>query len=533
MASIRSIPINDPAPTRGSDTQFLASDPYLASRYRFGQALVDDGSSSAPTQSRNEGIARIAKALIGAWSMRQTTDDAKQRGSDYNDALAKALSAGEPWRPPEPIFKDKAGADAESVRLGQEQMGMKVGPPNPDSIAVQTGQPAPNTGGMAGMIASLTNSGNKDVLPLATNLRMQQIAENSKRTTPLSPEELAAYPKGTVGYKDSTGAHHITYKPREQVPGTDVPYPPAVQNQKVDVARQTAEARAAARADPQTKYTYSYGVGPSAADPEKEVPGTWRYPTNSDDEPKFFPGSKQLKKPESVSAEETNDIDAAARAIANYQMKPPSSSLRSPRNLAVIKRVMEINPEYDATQFDARSKSVKDFSTGRQGQQIQSFNVALDHMDTLRELGGALKNGDIRMFNSLAQRFAAATGNPAPVSFDAAKRIIGQEVVKAIVGMGGGVEERKEAGDVFSRVNSPEQLEGALDAVQKLMVGQLRGLKKTYEGTTKLKDFENRLDDRARKLFRKHNPPAAGDVIDGYKFKGGDPANQANWEKAS
>jgi hypothetical protein len=99
----------------------------------------------------------------------------------------------------------------------------------------------------------------------------------------------------------------------------------------------------------------------------------------------------------------------------------------------------------------------------------------------------------MRAFNSIAQRIASETGNPAPTNFDAAKKIVADEVVKAIVGSGGGVSDREEAARAFDKASSPEQLSGAIATAKRLMRGQLNGLKQQYKASTGKDDFDTRF----------------------------------------
>ena len=163
-----------------------------------------------------------------------------------------------------------------------------------------------------------------------------------------------------------------------------------------------------------------------------------------------------------------------------------------------------------ASDYASRVKAARDWGTGPLGNQTRSFNVGLYHLDTLQELADALKNGDTKAFNKLANEWGVQTGNPAPTNFETAKQIIGAEVVKAIVGAGGGgVQERLEAANHIGASMSPEQMTGAIDTTQALMVGQLRGLKQQYERTTKNTDFEDAfLSPEARALFEKETQKA-------------------------
>jgi hypothetical protein len=176
-----------------------------------------------------------------------------------------------------------------------------------------------------------------------------------------------------------------------------------------------------------------------------------------------------------------------------------------------LQKFIEKNPDATpeavtkfAADYAEQVKAAKDWGTGPLGNQTRSFSVGLYHLETLQELADALKNGDINTFNAIANKWGAETGQAAPTNFNTARQIIGAEVVKAIVGAGGGgVQERLEAANHISTSLSPEQMAGAIKTTEDLMVGQLKGLKSQYERTTKNSDFEDTfLSPEARDLFQ-------------------------------
>lgn len=163
----------------------------------------------------------------------------------------------------------------------------------------------------------------------------------------------------------------------------------------------------------------------------------------------------------------------------------------------------------------SRSKAVKDFSTGKQGQQVNAFNTAIDHLGTMDKLSDALQNGDVKAINALGNEVAKQTGAPAPTNFNAAKQIVTAEVIKAVVASGGGVTERQEAERNFANANSPAQLKGVIDTYKQLLGGQLKSLNLQYENTTGRKDFEKKLTPDAKATLSKlrgTETPAAGGV---------------------
>jgi hypothetical protein len=167
-----------------------------------------------------------------------------------------------------------------------------------------------------------------------------------------------------------------------------------------------------------------------------------------------------------------------------------------------------------------KTKVNKDFSTGIQGRQVTAFNTAIDHLSTMEKLADALQNKDTRAINLLSNTIAKQTGEPAPTNFDAARRIVAAEIVKAIVASGGGVEERKAAADDFLNTSSPAQLKGVINTKKQLLGGQLNSLGLQYEQGTGRTDFDKKLTSDAKAEFQKirgkHNesntrlPPGVG-----------------------
>lgn len=196
-----------------------------------------------------------------------------------------------------------------------------------------------------------------------------------------------------------------------------------------------------------------------------------------------------------------------AQMIASGRMAPLGQmALRSPQGLKIMSRVQELNPDFRAQDFGTASKAEKDFATGKQGNSVRSFNVSLTHLDTLANLADALNNGNTQLINKFGNAVASQTGNSAPTNFDAAKKIVADEIVKAIVGSGGGVADREEASRVISAANSPEQLKGVIGTYKELMAGQLHGLNDQYTATTGRNDFEKYLSPQARTYVSSKKP---------------------------
>lgn len=196
------------------------------------------------------------------------------------------------------------------------------------------------------------------------------------------------------------------------------------------------------------------------------------------------------------------------KAIAEGRMSLSDLGVRGKEREALAQAVNQYDPSFDSAQAKARFSAAKDFATGKAGNTVRSLNVSIEHLNTLQSAADALKNGNIQVFNQLGNQIAAATGQTPPTNFDATKKIVADEIVKGIVGSGGGVADREEAARVISGANSPAQLAGVIKQYKELLGGQLKGLKQQYERTTQRKDFDDTfLTPEARRELEP--PPAA------------------------
>lgn len=153
----------------------------------------------------------------------------------------------------------------------------------------------------------------------------------------------------------------------------------------------------------------------------------------------------------------------------------------------------------------AKAASLRAYSAaGKEGQAIQATNTGLNHLDTVEQLALAQKNGDTRLFNSIANRLAAETGRPAPTNLAAAITMVSPEVSKAVIGAAGGQAEREEFARNFNPSGSPQQALQGIGVIKELMGGRLTESQRTYERTVGKKDFrETMLSPAAQRVLDK------------------------------
>ena len=209
-----------------------------------------------------------------------------------------------------------------------------------------------------------------------------------------------------------------------------------------------------------------------------------------------------------------DQIDYYASMYNQTRTLPALGMGSAPLRQKILSRAAELGMAGGANAADAAANVVanaqtrateaatlKAFSNGPTANRVTALNAAMEHLGTLDDLSKALQNNDVRLLNTAGNAVAKQLGVAAPTNFNAAKQIVGAEIIKAIVNNGGGVTERREAADAINGAGSPAQLSGVISTYHQLLGGQLLSLKQQYETGTNRTDFDKRLNPRVKKLL--------------------------------
>jgi hypothetical protein len=203
------------------------------------------------------------------------------------------------------------------------------------------------------------------------------------------------------------------------------------------------------------------------------------------------------------------------KKVADYEIDPRTTSVKGGMREKLMSAVAKYDPAYNQNEFGTRAKAMKDFSTGTQGNIIRSFDVAIDHLDTLQKAATAMQNGDTRLINSIRNKWREETGSDLPTNFQSLVPLVSGEIAKAVIGSNNALSDREELRNLLKAANSPGQISGTIQSYKALMSGQLKGLKKQYEQTTGKKDFDSRIRDATRNELES-GTKAAPVTVDGY-----------------
>jgi len=217
--------------------------------------------------------------------------------------------------------------------------------------------------------------------------------------------------------------------------------------------------------------------------------------------------------------------DMLAQGIADYTVKPLTGmALRSPYGLAIMAEVKRINPAWDQTTAEAKSKAAKDFATGPQGNSLRSFSTASVHLGQTVDLMKALKNRDVQGVNFIKNKMKEWAGSVDPTNFDAVKAVVSQEVNKSIVPGVTGVEERRHLAELLSSTKGEKQLLDIAEQYLHLMEAQRYNL-------TAQRKAAGLPESTLPEYKTEYQSVTPGTEEDGYRFNGGAPGEMSNWEK--
>ncbi|MBP8110988.1 MAG: hypothetical protein KAY00_01440, partial [Agitococcus sp.] len=208
----------------------------------------------------------------------------------------------------------------------------------------------------------------------------------------------------------------------------------------------------------------------------------------------------------------TAAMAARVKSIAGGRSKLPSYAAmrRDPTLAKIVEAVYKYDPSYEEQRFGNRYFAQKSYLPGQKnGMLILSNASALGHMQVLREAYNAMKNGDLKAINSIANKYKVQTGSAPEAVFNAIKGVIGAEVMKSIVPGGGGVVEREEVRETLSREYSNDQFMGVLGGYEALMQEQYDNMRQDYE--------RNDLDPKLWPTYKTHDEKKADKAHGGGK----------------
>jgi hypothetical protein len=231
-------------------------------------------------------------------------------------------------------------------------------------------------------------------------------------------------------------------------------------------------------------------------------------------------------------------LQSTVKALAEGRLQPSPRQMSTPAGQALLSATMKYDPSFDAVNYGGRAKARTNFEAGDASKQIVALNTVVGHLGDLSGKMDALGNSGTPAYNAVKNWIKTQTGSPDVTNFDTVKKGVTDELTRVWRQAGGSEQDIKSWASGLSAAGSPEQLKGQLATIGGMLESRLSALdaQKNQALGVGGKDIQV-ITPESRKtldvLQGRNAPsgaPAAGTVKGGYRFKGGDPSQKANWE---
>lgn len=142
----------------------------------------------------------------------------------------------------------------------------------------------------------------------------------------------------------------------------------------------------------------------------------------------------------------------------------------------LLQMITQYDPTFDAANYNARSKTRQDFTSGASAKQITALNTVVGHLDDLSTKSEALGNTDVQKFNAIKNWLKTQTGSPDVTNFDTVRKGVTDELTRVWRQAGGSEQDIKTWGESLNAAQSPKQLTGAFGTIAGMIESRLSAL---------------------------------------------------------
>ena len=206
------------------------------------------------------------------------------------------------------------------------------------------------------------------------------------------------------------------------------------------------------------------------------------------------------------------------------QTFPNGFALRTPYFQGLQRDLLQYDPQWSEQRAEIR----KNFTVGKDADNIGSLNTAAVHLDALSEAAKALANGSFTPGNAAWNQIRSVFGNSAPTTFETVKNAVAGEQANALKGSATD-QEISNVAKTINAANSPQQLADAIDkASMPIMAQKLNTYKERYEQQIPGDTVYSPVLPSAAAVFQKHGVGATSAPAQSAGHKVGDLIVQGN-----
>ncbi|MGA0588099.1 hypothetical protein ACO2Q2_13360 [Dyella sp. KRB-257] len=196
---------------------------------------------------------------------------------------------------------------------------------------------------------------------------------------------------------------------------------------------------------------------------------------------------------------------ATVKALAEGRLAfPTGAALKAPYWQTMLTNVATYDPSFEAANYQARSRTRNDFTSGKAAQTINSLNTVLGHMGDLSDAADKLNNSGLPWWNKLANATLSATGDPRIKEFEANKKAVVDEMTRVYRGTGGSEQDIKTWSEALDNAGSPQQLQGVIGKISELLQSKINALTDQYrQGMGTIGQHQSFITPKAQATLRK------------------------------
>lgn len=191
------------------------------------------------------------------------------------------------------------------------------------------------------------------------------------------------------------------------------------------------------------------------------------------------------------------------KALADGRMNFPAGfALKSPYWQQMISAVSQYDPTFDAVNYNARSSTRKDFTSGKSSQNIKALNTAIGHLGTLASQIPGTASHSWTFLNSAENAASQATGDAGPTQFKQTAGALASELTNVFRGSGGAEADVKRYLDELDVNASKAQKTAAVKNITELLHSRIAAIGDQYaKGMGKSTDPLLLLDPKAQDII--------------------------------
>jgi hypothetical protein len=170
------------------------------------------------------------------------------------------------------------------------------------------------------------------------------------------------------------------------------------------------------------------------------------------------------------------------KALAEGKMAFPSGyALKSGYWQKMLENVSQYDPSFDSVNFNARSKTRSDFTSGGSAKQINAMNTVIGHLQSLSDAATKLGNTAYPAWNSIKNYASTQVGNPEVKNFDTTKKAVVDELTRVWRQSGGSEQDIATWSQNIDAAGSPEQLHNVIGQIGDLLESKISSMKAQYD----------------------------------------------------